>query len=521
MGFITELLSTRPVNLARPTSYGHPMAPNSGIKSKHRLNRQLLEDDYRFDATTFNIINKQLQLILHAGFDIKAIKKMQQKFYDEFFDSIGSIGEMITSEELTEYIFQDLMMYGNSYVELIYDAKTDSKVVDLKTIPEYQMDYAKNSNSEIAVDEFNRPIGYVMVLPSGISAEGLGDPIPAQYIGKVSKDYNEIFLLPKRIAHFKLFTYGDRFYGIGLIEPSHQATSRKLLIEDARSNEIYTRGANTIVATVGDENHEAGKQELEDTLEQISNFKHDRFFAFPHWVKLDTLPIADNESVDRTLDYLTTKQASAAGMPKAFATGSGEATNRATLNNQQQIMELSLEYMVRKFCASFNKLVLDRIAKSHKKDTAKIIFGDVRAEEKNEKSKRLIEYVKAGIIKPEAVTSYAISSEDLDEPSYPDNTKVMPKENKSDNKSQAVKLGGFYEPVDIDKNAEPEMMDDENVVYYHDSLHIIWEKLEQGYKVPWTFRELFTFHSKIIKEMMKRGLPHLEPINKLDTIRLS
>ena len=86
-------------------------------------------------------------------------------------------------------------------------------------------------------------------------------------------------------------------------------------------------------------------------------------------------------------------------MPMAFATGAGEATNRATLNNQQQILELTLEDIVKKTISTFTKYILRRIQnKNGAKDIPKVIWGDVRAEEKNDKTKRLQAYKGMGAI---------------------------------------------------------------------------------------------------------------------------
>ena len=271
MGLIGDLISGRQVvELARSQASPSPQTLPYGIKSTDRVKREELETDYRFDPQTFNIINKQLQLILHAGFRIKTKTSRWQKWYDDFFENIGFVGDDTTKEELVEYIIQDMLMYGNSFVELVYDSK-DKKIVDLKMIPEKKMDYAKNSNKEVAVDKYGKPIGYVMNLPYGYSGRGLGDEVPQEYRTKVSIDSNQIFLLPKRIAHFKLHTYGDRFYGIGLIEPAHKSTYRKMKIEDARANEVYTRGSNTLIATVGNTDHEPTDQEISDTLDLFCN----------------------------------------------------------------------------------------------------------------------------------------------------------------------------------------------------------------------------------------------------------
>jgi len=416
MGFLSDTLKgVSAVNLARGEAAGRPMGIPLGVKGTDRVKREELERDYRFDPVTFNTINKQLQLILRAGFQIKSKTARWQKWWDQFFEDIGFVGEEVTKEELIEYILQDMLMYGNAFVELIYDSK-DKKVVDLKLIPEKKMDYALNNNKEIAVDMYGKPLGYVMNLPFGYSAEGKGDPVPQEYRSKISKDSNQIFFLPKRIAHFKLHTYGERFYGIGLIEPAHKSTNRKMLLEDARTNEIYTRGANTIIATVGNEDHEPGPQEISDVLDQVSNFKHNRYFSFPYWVKLDTLPIQDSKVVDETLSYLKLNQTASSGMPMAMATGEGETANKQTLQTMHMTLELSLEQIVKKFSSAFRKYVLKRIAETNNiPEVASIDFGDIIAEEKDSKNERLMAAVRNGVLAPDEVRPYMLSAEDIEE----------------------------------------------------------------------------------------------------------
>ncbi len=417
MGFLSQLLGYKEVNLSKESSItGKSLSSGYGSKDKGRIDRSVLEDDYRYDSVTFNIINKQLQMIMQAGFEITTKRASNQKFYDDFFDNIGDIGEETTVEELVEYILQDMLMYGNSFVELIFEnGNIDKKIVDLKTIPEKSMDYLKDSSKNIIYDSFGKPLGYVMTFPDKYDVGGLGDKIPKMYDGVAVKASNEIFFLRERIAHFKLHTYGDRSYGIGLIEPAHTSTFRKLMIEEARTNEIYTRGANTIVAYVGDSEHEPTKENLDDVLFNIANWKHDRYFSFPYWVKLDDQKIEQNDAVDKTLEYLRINQAASAGMPMAFATGAGEATNRATLNNQQQILELSLQHVINKFSASFNKYILKRIKESNGiSEVAKIKFGSVIAEEKDNKSKRLLEAIQNKSICPEEAREYILKAEGLE-----------------------------------------------------------------------------------------------------------
>lgn len=79
-------------------------------------------------------------------------------------------------------------------------------------------------------------------------------------------------------------------------------------------------------------------------------------------------------------------------------------------------------------------------------------------------------------------------------------------------------MGGFEFPLGISKKVKVDELNDARLNYYHDQLHILWKKLLEGYKFDWSFVELYLIHTEIVKEMGRRELPHLAPINELDFI---
>ncbi len=77
-------------------------------------------------------------------------------------------------------------------------------------------------------------------------------------------------------------------------------------------------------------------------------------------------------------------------------------------------------------------------------------------------------------------------------------------------------MGGWEFPLFIHKGIDIEQLDDGLIVYYHDNLHILWSRLEKGYKFEWTFFEIYRMHTLIVRDMAGRGINHLSPINDLD-----
>ena len=387
---------------------------NISSRGVRTVDFKMIDFIYLKDGVSFNIINKMVQTIMKADYKMITDKKGIGTYFENFFDEIGRIGEETTLKKLFEFIFKDLFMYGNSFVELIYN-KRGNKIVDLKLINTEMVDYARTKEGNIAIDENSKPIGYMISIPYGMSARGKGDIIPEKYKRFISKNNQQIFLLPKRIAHFKINAFGDRYWGVGLLEPILQQVLRKKSIEEAQTNSIYTRGTYPVIAEVGDINHEPSESELKAVLETLQNMRHDRYFSFPYFVKIKPLEVGSTDAASESMLYLTQDQAAAAGIPMPFATSAGEATNRATLNNQQQIFELVLEYYADEVTDSFQRFILRRIKEvNNLKTTPKVVWGDIKAEEKNDKAKRLNLAITDGIIAPAEAREYTLNAEDLE-----------------------------------------------------------------------------------------------------------
>jgi len=78
--------------------------------------------------------------------------------------------------------------------------------------------------------------------------------------------------------------------------------------------------------------------------------------------------------------------------------------------------------------------------------------------------------------------------------------------------------GGFELPKGIGKRDKATDLSDEKLMNFHDKLHILWKKLEDGYNFDWTFLEIYIKHMEIVMQMGSRDMKHLAPINELDLI---
>lgn len=373
-----------------------------------RMSRYKLEEIYLTDPQTFNTINKSKQLIMQAGFDIIADKKSAQKKYDEFFSNIGTIGMRMDTRQLFAHIYHDKLLYGNAYVERIYN-RAQTEIVDLKMVDPKLMDFARDAEDIIVVDQTQNPVGYTMdVGRRGKKYEG--DPTPPG----VTLKGQQIFIAAFRIAHFRMFPYGNRFEAVGIVEPAAQDIFRKHKIEDASANTIHNMAAYPIVGYVGDSTRSATQKQMKSTLEAMQNLSHSRYMVFQNPTKLETLEVKMSDQINETLKYFRGNQSSAAGMALGFSIGSGESINRSTLSTQQRMLDISLESEAKNTASEFSTLILDELNRVNNYGSkAKVYWGNVAAEEKNDKTKRLNTDVENGIIAPEEARQYVLNAENL------------------------------------------------------------------------------------------------------------
>ena len=418
------------VNLAvaAPAEAASASVLSSGFDGD-RVKSEELEFSYLFDPIVFNSVNKSVQTIMAPGYKVKAGNEKERKKTEAFLNNIGNVGGDTTIEELFGLTFQNQMVFGRHYTEMLFNEKM-TKMVDLITLNPRQMDYARDSSNHILLDNFGNPVGYTQEVPYGVDTTGKGDHPPED----VSLGTNKIFLLPERIAHFKLYTFGAGYESIGIVEPAYKSIVRRQKIEEAQTNSIYARGTYPIIDKVGSPEVFPTPKMLQESVDKLAKIQHNRYFAVPYWHDIKPLEVKQSEIVDNTIKMLRENLSASLGMPLAFSTGSGEATNRATLTNQQKFMEYSLNDVVKRTLSYFKKHILKKFAELEKfSQVPEIVWGDIGAEDKSEKANRLAKYTHKAvrILSPEDVRAFARDSEGLD--LFP---KVKIKDEKEDDKKE-------------------------------------------------------------------------------------
>ena len=340
-----------------------------------RINKKDLEDIYIADGIVFNSVNKIVQTIMAAGWTYEFPNPKNEKFFTEFLETVGRVGGGHTWYELVQNMYKYQCIYGESWNELVFSNKGD-KIVDLDEIDPKTMDYQKTGSGEIELDEYNNPVGYTQTI------RGIKTDIPLE-----------------KIAHFSLYEVGEGWYGIGIVEPIYKTTMRKINQEDAITNTSWRMGHPTYVAKLGDENHEPTPKQIDNVLEKLKDLTFKSQIAIPYYYDIDILQPKNPEKLQQQLDYYVDAQVAAMGIPKPYATGGGEDTNRATLNRQSRLFELTLKDIINQTSRQIERQIFKPIAETNGiKGIPKIIWGDVGVEELNDKANRLASYIDKGII---------------------------------------------------------------------------------------------------------------------------
>jgi hypothetical protein len=373
-----------------------------------------LEQVFIKDALVFNGINKIKQTIMQAQHTIKAKDPKVQKYFDDFVENLGNSGGGLSWEFLLGRLFTDEMVYGRAWIENIYNVM-QNRIVDWDLIDSKSMDYAKDHQLRIVLDMQQKPVGYTQTLPYG---QFSFMEMPKQIIPpKVRLMPNQIFIEPKRIAQVKLFTFGDSFYGMGLIEPIYLNSIRKQNVEEALANAIWRHGFPIVWAALGDLQHEPTPQQVQTMLDKLKNLTFKKEIATPYYYNLQILESKKPTKLQEHLSYFVDAQVAGLGIPKPYVMGSGEATNRATLSNMSDIFQLSLRDIIQSTCDAVRRYMFKPVCEFEGfSEVPTLDFDMVGIDEIDRKSKRITDYIKAGILTPDdKISDYIKKVEDLDD----------------------------------------------------------------------------------------------------------
>lgn len=302
-----------------------------------RITKDILEYKYLYDPVVSNAVDMKTDIIMSAWHTLSGPPK-SVKCITDFTDAIGFRGGETTWRGFLKRTIKHQLIFGEGWGEMIMSG---NKIVDLDPLDPKKMDYAKDEHNFIALDRNQNPVGYVERLPQMIEPIARKEPPK----GVILQD-NEIFLDPERILHMPMNTFGDGFYGKGIIEPINSVTDYKQNSWKSLNAFLIRLATPLLSAAVGDQMHNASEQTLDDIKKVLIEADVNSVLVFREWVKVNLLQSKFPKDLPGSLEVFLNEQVAGLGAPKALVTGSGEKTNRSVLDNQKDILLITLTSQV-------------------------------------------------------------------------------------------------------------------------------------------------------------------------------
>lgn len=365
MKTISQMLS----GSSSKSSYStHELQGNGGSKGipasqsetpfDNRVSPAKLENAWRRVPSINNGVNKMTQMIMSKSWEIEG---ENEEFFQNFVEDVGRVGTQEDFNSMLEAIFRYQLIYGEHYLELV-EAEEDGSIVDLKTVDPKRMDYAMEGNKKnIALDRFGTPVGYTQELPFGYQRD------TTEQVHEVPNDVvlnsrHQIFFPRDRVAHFKLYTYGEGFYPVGLVEPAFLAAERRTQLEEDFSNKAHNALFPLRYAKVGDERHEPTPDEIDEVLTGLRNSNSRSEAAFPYHVDLDVLEPENPEVMIEFFEHFDEEIIKSLGLPKSIAQGEATRVNRASLQSQIRVWEVTMMDIIQRTTNTIEQQVFAPIA---------------------------------------------------------------------------------------------------------------------------------------------------------------
>lgn len=299
----------------------------SGIhKRRDRISPEELERAYRMDELVFGIINKYITVVLGTGFIIKAKDPKAR-------EAIENWCKQVRINNILREVIRDLFVFGFSFIEKVYNRAGD-KIVRLATIDTKTMDFQRDANGNIIVDNYGIPKGFEQNLWVWRQEEGAGvGP------GKTDKD------IPRdRIAFFRLFTTSGAVVGISPVEVLYNIITWRKNVDWGMGEAAFTYAAPPIIVNVGDKELPTPQDMIDGISEDITEIGPQSVFVFPWHVRVTRLESSRGmEELATYSDHFKVAICNALLMPAALMSVGGTAASSRAMANLAEEWERTVQ----------------------------------------------------------------------------------------------------------------------------------------------------------------------------------
>jgi len=370
-----------------------------------RASQKELTACYLHDRIAFNGVNKMRQTIMNRDNRIEGTDASAVEYVKRFISNLGKSGSDIGWEEFLGMTFHNTILYGWDWNEIIWNTRGNI-IMDWQKIDTDTMDYAKDSEGKVVLDVYGNPVGFVQCLEYSAYIPTYLKKYPTPK--GVSLSPNQLFFPTYKIGLIKLYSAGDKFYPIGLVEPTYKSSLRKLNMEEAMANSVYRVGFPVKVGKVGDEKHPPTPAAANKLLKILEAMDYKSSVVTEYFNEIQLLEPKGIEDIREDLNYFTEQQVTGMGIPMPFATGLGTNTDRSTLEVQSYLYVLTLKDIIKTVTEEIRRKLFKPLLKSNpafvdaqgklKVEVPTIVWDDIGLTVEDDFARRLKDYQKAGVV---------------------------------------------------------------------------------------------------------------------------
>jgi hypothetical protein len=397
---------------------GSRRAKFTGV-APERKKMEDLEKLYYMEPLLFAGVNFYVNQAVSAGLEVEAQDKKVEAYVRDWIERVNLVDKL-------EKVMQDMCIYGNAFLELVWDRKR-TEIVDLAIIDPKSIDFIRDRDNLPLVDAIGRPVGYIQKVPEEKPEyrQLLQDIVTAKGVSmeQVSFEVTGIPFAAEDLAHFRLYILSDTLMGVGLIEPLYDTVILKLQVEEALGHGLQKSGFPLFVAKLGKEGiHEPTEAEIKTFEEKVmSQIDEARDLVVPYYYDIDILGVSKIEKLKEYLDYFVDLIASGLSIPHSILLR-GERIGSTVADVQADNAERKLKAFQAKLISITREQILEPLIRAAGfKEVPRLRFKPTSSIFMRRKADRLGILARAGLLTPDRdLEAYIRSLEDL--PAIPEET---------------------------------------------------------------------------------------------------
>lgn len=343
-----------------------------------RVKKESLEIDYARDPVCFAGVNWLSALTGANGHDLDG-EESDVKIIKDFLDRVRF-------ESWIKRIATHLAIYGVTFNEIVPN-KEKTIIAGLRPIDPKSMDFSKKDimgREVLDLDGYGKPKFYVQH--------------PQDWNGRINEG---IKFKPDEILYIPMRMIADSLWGVGVLEPIHEITKIKVNIERALGEAIYRLGFPIPITYCGDALHEPSPNDLIAMSEKMKHYSRKTNIALAYYNKVDAIDLKI-QGMRANLDYYVDQQITGIGIPKSIITGTGEGTNRSTLEQLTDVGARNIEAIHRAIEEALNTMIFRRMQDEGQiSGRVTLKFRPSKIEQNFETINAIVALVQAGVVTPE------------------------------------------------------------------------------------------------------------------------